>query len=424
MTDNRLDWFVKARFGLFVHYGLYSLLERGEWVLNRERIALDEYQKLAKDFTAENFDADAICDLALETGMKYVNLTTMHHDGFRLYDTELSDFNSVNACGRDLVAEFVEAARKRDLKVALYHSLNNWMDQPDAVAALEDQAAYEEFITKTHQRIRELVTRFNPIDVLWYDGWWPFNADQWQSEKMNEMVLGIQPHILFNGRNCLPGDFATPEGHMSAPTPWRPWEACITFNENWGYHVGDHNWKSPEHIVGLLAKAAAGKGNLLFNIGPKGDGSIPQQSADILKAVGQWLKRNGKCVFDTDLFTFDLQLREPHHRADWSHQGPFTAKGNCLYHIVRYWPGEVSTIGGIQTKVKRVSLLGSGEEFPFQQSDDRLVIRNLPTEPPDPVSPVLQIECDSPPEIYLAGGMRIPNAPHPMYDPVASDIKL
>lgn len=421
--DKKLDWFVKARFGLFVHYGLYSMLGHGEWAMNRERIAPEEYRQLANDFRPDKFDADEICDLALEAGMKYVNLTTMHHDGFRLYDTALTDFNSMQACGRDLVQEFVDAARKRDLKIALYHSLNNWMDQPDAVAALETAEAYEKFITNTHARIKELVTKFNPIDVMWYDGWWPFTADKWQSVKMNQMVREIQPHILFNGRNCLPGDFATPEGHMSAPTPWRPWEGCLTFNEHWGYHVGDNEWRSPEEIIGLLTSAAANCGNLLFNIGPKGDGSIPTASINILKTVGEWVKNNRECIFDTELFVFGLREREAHHRSDWIAGGSFTAKGNNLYHIIRYWGGERQVIAGLNCKVKHIIMLGSDAELKFTQTDGKIVLEGLPETAPS-LCPVIRLECDREPAVALGGGMRIPNVPHPHYDPVTSDLQL
>lgn len=418
----KTDWFVKARFGLFIHYGLYSILERGEWVMNRERLSGEEMLALAKQFNPVNFDTDRICDLAVNAGMRYINLTTMHHEGFRLYDTELSDFNAKHYTGRDLVEEIVDAARKRGLKVSLYHSLNNWTDKPDAVDALESKDAYEEFIGNTFARIKELVTRFNPIDVMWYDGWWPFNADRWQAKKMNAMVRKIQPHILFNGRNGLPGDFGTPEGHMSAPSPWRPWEGCITFNDHWSYHCGDHHWKGADEVVSLLATAAADCGNLMLNIGPRADGSIPEASVEILSRVGRWMEGNGEAVRDTDRFTFGLMKREG-HAGDWSHQGPFTRKGKCLYHLVRYWPGSRLVVAGLNTKVKQVSFLHSGQALKFTQQNGKVIVHDLPEAAPDPICTVIKFVCADVPEMYLAGGMRIPGVAHPPYDPCPSDIQ-
>lgn len=417
---NSASWFEDARYGLFVHYGLFSLLERGEWVMNRESIPREEYAALASSFTAENFDADAICDLAVQAGMRYIVLTTMHHDGFRLYDSKLSSFNSVTACGRDLTREIIEAARHRGLKVGLYHSLNNWMDQPDAVAALENPADYETFIHNTLERIRELVTLYNPIDVLWYDGWWPFDAAGWQSEKMNAMVREIQPHILFNGRNGLPGDFATPEGHLGAPTPWRPWEACITLNNNWGFHRGDEEWKTPAQAIDMLITCAQGKGNLLLNIGPRGDGSVPQASVQVIREVGRWLEQNGAAIYDTELFTWDLRERGA-HRSDWNHHGPLTCKGNDLYQFVRRWPGNQLVIGGLECQVQSVTNLATGESYAFEQQNGRLVVSGLPDEPPA-LCPVLRLSCDHPPVIYQCAGMRVPRVDHPHYDPCESDI--
>ncbi len=413
-----MTWFVNARYGLFVHYGLYSLLSRGEWLMNRERLTREEMSALAARFTAERFDAERICDLAVAGGMRYIILTTMHHDGFRLYDTELSDFNTMRYCGRDLVAEVVTAARARGLRIALYHSLNNWTDEPDAVAALESPDAYEAFIANTFARLRELVTRFNPIDVMWYDGWWPFTAEQWRGAAMNAMLRAVQPHLLFNGRNGLPGDFSTPEGHMSAPRPWRPWEGCMTHNDHWGFHAGDQRWKDPEEVLSLLAAAAAGNGNLVLNVGPRGDGSIPEHSVEIIEAVGRWLGKYGECIYGTDPFTYGLMDRDGHN-GDWSHNGPFTLRGRSLYQIVRYWPGNELVIAGLDTEVERVELLGAGP-CRFRQQDGKVTVFDLPT--PDHPCPVLRVDCREVPQMYLTGGMRVPQVPHPPYDPCPSDL--
>jgi len=420
-----IDDFTDLRYGLFIHYGLYSLLERGEWVWNREAIDREDYVGLRSRFTAERFDADALCRMAKDAGMRYVVMGTMHHDGFRLYPTELSDFHIGNsaATGRDLVAEIIAAARKQGLGVGLYHSLNNWYDSPDAVDALEDSEAYNRFIESTHARLRELVTRYNPIDILWYDGWWPFNAERWQAVAMNAMVREIQPHILFNGRNGLAGDFATPEQHLSTPSPWRAWEACVTLNESWGFHAGDHEWKTPAQVLDLLVKCAQGNGNLLLNVGPKPDGAVPVESVDILRRVGRWLEANREAITPTDLFTFDLQQRGE-HRGDWNFYGPMTARENCLYWMIRRPNQSQAVLCGLEVKAKTVRVLSSGESLPFRQRNGRLEIGGVPQTDVEGLWPAIRIECDAPPRIYQTGGLRVPSVPHPHYDPCPSDILL
>ena len=417
-----IESFVEARYGLFIHFGLYSLLGRGEWVMNREELQTDDLRALADRFNPTAFDAEAIADLAVAGGMKYLVFTTMHHEGFRMYHSELTDFCSTKtAAQRDFVAEIIAAAKKRGLMIGLYHSLNNWFDQPDAVSAWEDRSAYETFIQATHQRIRELVVRYPDIDILWYDGWWPFDARGWRSEAMNAMVREIQPHILFNGRNCLPGDFATPEQHLSAPTPWRPWEACVTLNDNWGFHAGDQHWKSPLDVIRMLIRIAQAQGNLLLNIGPDGLGNVPEESRQIIHKVGQWLKINGECIFNTERWSFDPQHRGD-HRGDWSNHGSFTVRGNSLYFIATSRPVDRLVFTGLEMNVNEVTLLGHGS-ISFNQAGSRIEIplESLPC--PSKDSPqVFRFDCDCPPSIYKTGGTRIPAIDHPRYDPAPSDI--
>jgi len=421
--EENLQDFVSARYGLFIHYGLYSLLGRGEWCLNKELIDVKEYKKLTNSFTAENFDADKICRLAKTAGMNYICLTTMHHEGFMLYDSDLSDFcTTKTACGRDLVAETVAAARKHGLRVHLYHSLNHWTCNPSSADAVETQEAYEKFIDFTFARIKELVTKYNPIDVLWYDGWWPFNADNWRAEEMNKMVLKIQPWIIFNGRNGLPGDFTTPEGHMSAPKPWRPWEACLTLNDSWCYVKGDNNWKSADQVMSMLFSAAKGNGNLLLGIGPEPDGSIPEKAEEIILEVGNWIKSNREALYNTEVFDMGLMERGE-HRSDWSHICEYTVSGNNLYLTVKVWPGKELNITGLNTPPQRVSMLADGQEFPFDYNpvNGKLTIKGLSEQSPG-WRPVFKVECSSAPEIYRCGGMRTPRVPHPPYDPCPSDL--
>jgi len=420
LANPNLTWFTEARFGLFVHFGIYSMIGRGEWVMNRERISPDEYQRLARDFHPDRFDARAICDLAVAAGMRYVVLTTMHHDGFRLYPTRLSDFNAQHICGRDLVGEMVAATQARGLRIGLYHSLNNWMDQPDGVAAVEDPVARERFIANTHARCVELAERY-PMDVFWYDGWWPFNADGWQAEALNAKIRAIRPNVLFNPRNGLPGDFATPEGHMGAPAPWRPWEACLSINDSWGFHAGDHTWKTPGQVVDLLAAAAAGRGNLLLNVGPQGDGSIPKPAEATLRAVGSWLRIHGQAVFGTTaVWSFGLMARGD-HRGDWLSHGPCTVKGHALYLFLRRWPGRTLTVAGLPGQVLRAMLVGKGP-CTVRQDGERIHIEGLPDEPSDPVCPVLRLDLDREPCLELGGGMRVPQVPCPPYDPCPSEV--
>ncbi len=423
MSTPSTHWFEQARYGLFLHYGLYSLLERGEWVMNREGIPPDEYRKLRERFRAEGFDAGAIADLAVAGGMRYIVFTTLHHEGFRLYDTALSDFSAPRSpAGRDLVAEIIAAARERGLKIGLYHSLNNWSDQPDGVAALEDPQAREQFLDATFARLRELVTRYNPIDILWYDGWWPFSADGWRAREMNAVVREIQPHILFNGRNGLPGDFATPEQHLATPSPWRPWEACVTLNQSWGYHAADAYWKSPTQVIELLARTAQGRGNLLLNLGLRPDGSLPPEGAETVRAVGQWLRANGEAIFDTDLWTLDAHHRGEAHRADWCNHGPMTARGNTLYLIATKEPRTPYALSGFETAVQAVHRVDTGEPIVFRQEGPRLHLTPPPALEPGALPRVYRITCEGPVALYWTGGMRVPSVPHPRYDPVASDI--
>jgi len=418
------QWFKDARYGLFIHYGLYSLPGRGEWVLNRERIPVEDYKKLADVFTADRLDFDTLLGQAKNAwGMRYATLTCKHHDGFCLYDSALTDFTAVKTrCGRDLVAEFVGACRRHGLRISLYHSLNDWTAAPNAVDALErPEACYQDFIDFAHGQIREILTRYGKIDVMWYDGWWPFDGNGWQAEKLNAMVRALQPGILVNGRCGLPGDFDTPEKHITASAEDRPWESCVSLNDNWGYHKGDHAWKSPKAVAEMLRQCAAGCGNLLVNVGPRGDGTIPQEAVDCLDRVGKWLERNGEAVFHTDRFTFDLNNRL-HGRGDFGHSGGFSAAGNAFYWHIRHWPGTPLVLAGVKATVTDVSELSTNKTYPFQQEGNRVVVKNVPEEWDTPMPVVFRFRTREQPRLYLCGGYRTPQVDHCRYDPVPSDL--
>lgn len=415
-----IDEFVSMRYGMLIQYGLYSQLGRGEWVMNREQISPEEMYEIAKTFAPVNFDADAICRLAVEAGMKYIVFTTMHHEGFCLYNTELTDFNSFKMCGRDLVAEIVAACRKHGLKIGLYHSLNNWYEQPDAVAALESKTDYDIFISKTFARLKELVEKFKPVDIIWYDGWWPFDAEGWQAEKMNAMLREIQSDLLFNGRNCLAGDYATPEKHFDIPQPYRPWETCIPMSDTWCFQYGNVCYKQPYQIISMLEFAAVNKGNLLLNVAPRGDGSFQDEAVRILQDVGAWLRNGGnEALTDCEPMPFAPMLPQANDRGDWDPQVDFTCKGNNLYLISKYQP-KYYALTGLQNKVLNLSCCG--ENIPFKQTENKFSF-DVPLKFQNVTCPVFKVECDSPPVIYRTGGMRIPKVEHPRYDPITPDIK-
>ncbi|HRS72863.1 MAG TPA: alpha-L-fucosidase, partial [Anaerohalosphaeraceae bacterium] len=233
------------------------------------------------------------------------------------------------------------------------------------------------------------------------------------------MVRSLQPGILVNGRCGLPGDFSTPEGHIASSETM--WESCMTMNNNWGWHAGDNNWKSPKTVCQLLRQAASGRGNLLLNIGPKPDGSIPQPCIDILNKVGEWLKLNGQSIYDSE--RFDVDAYTSRGRSDWTHHGFFTARGNNFYLHLHSWPGKTLILTGIQCKVKEISLLASGKKYQFVQNFQKLAI-NLNEDFHDMSMPVvLHFKTESPPSIYRSGGYRDPNVPHCRYDPLPSEVK-
>ncbi len=384
--EQRMKWWHEAKFGMFIHWGLYSVLGRHEWVMENEGIPVAEYEQLAKRFVPKPNAARDWARLAKRAGQKYMVMTTKHHEGFCLFDSKLTDYCAPKqACGRDLVREYVEAARAEGLRVGFYYSLMDW-HHPDGARCATDEAARKRFVEYIHGHVRELLTNYGKIDILWYDVSWPLNAQGWESERMNEMVFKLQPEIIVNNRNQLPGDFSTPEQRIQAEKTGRAWEACMTMNGSWGYHAADDDWKTPKTIVRNLATCARGGGNYLLNIGPKPDGSIPVESVNIMTAVGKWVGRNSESIYGTDRCGVGR-----------SNFAGFTRKGNTLYIHVHFWPGDTVAIGGLTCKVKSAKLLATGKSVDFQQDRFRVRFTGLPkTAPDDPVT-VIAAECDSEP---------------------------
>ena len=391
--ERRLKWFREARFGMFIHWGLYSQLGRHEWVMNRERIPVEEYEKLASTWKPKPNAAGDWAKLAKRAGMRYMVMTTKHHEGFCLFDSKLTDYNAAKCGpGRDLVAEFVEAARAEGLKVGFYYSLMDW-HHPDGARCKKDEAARRRFVDYIHGQVRELCTNYGKIDIMWYDVAWPLDAEEWESAKMNAMVRQLQPDIIINNRSKLPEDFDTPEQHITPSREGRAWEACMTFNDSWGYTPIDTNYKSAWHVVSMLRQVAAGGGNLLLNIGPKPDGSVPEICEQELLKVWEWLQQYGPAVYEAT---------DPIEQ-EWMITGAFTRKGNTLYFHCNRWPGEELAIGGLVNKVLKARLMG-GPEVKFTQVRDRLVLHGLPKEAPNPLATVIELKVEGEPRQVLGPG--------------------
>jgi alpha-L-fucosidase len=382
--ERRMKWWHEARFGMFIHWGLYSTLGRHEWVMENEGIPVAEYEQLAKNFKPKPNAARAWAHLAKQAGQKYMVMTTKHHEGFCHFNSKLTDYCAPKqGPGRDLVAEYVEAARGEGLRVGFYYSLMDW-HHPDGARCATDEQARRRFVDYIHGQIRELLTNYGKIDILWYDVAWPLDTQGWESEKMNQMVFQLQPDIIVNNRNKLDGDFATPEQRIQAEQ--RAWESCMTMNDSWGYHKADDNWKTPKTVVRNLITCAHDTGNYLLNIGPKADGSIPEESVRILTAVGKWMERNGQTIYQTE----KCQPRR-------SNYASFSRKGNTLYMHVHFWPGETVALGGLMNQVKSARLLATGQEVKFEQDKFRVRFVKLPAKAPDDPVTTLAIECDSEP---------------------------
>ena len=382
--ERRIQWWREAKYGMFVHWGLYSLLCRDAWAMGDEDIPLEEYVALAKRFQPQPNAAREWARLARKSGMKYMVMTAKHHEGFCLFDSALTDYCAPKqGPGRDLVKEYVDAARAEGLRVGLYYSLMDW-HHPDWLHVKEDEAARKRFIQYTHGQIRELMSNYGKIDILWYDMAVPLDAKGWESEKMNKMVFDLQPEIIVNNRNLLAGDFSTPE--QSTQATKGDWESCMTMNDTWGYVTNDHNWKSPHQLLQNLVECARDGGNYLLNIGPRADGSVPGPSVHILGDIGRWLESNGAAVYGTQRCFF------PHGDIC-----AFTRKNNTLYIHVYFWPGEALAIGGVTTAIKSAKLMATNQPVTFTQKGRQLIITGLPATPLDDLLTVIEVECESEP---------------------------
>ena len=273
---------------------------------------------------------------------------------------------------------------------------------PDGAICATNEAARKRFVAYTHGLIRELMSNYGKIDVLWYDVDWPLTPEQWESKKMNDMVFKLQPDIIVNNRNGLPGDFSTPEQHIHASEKGRAWETCMTINDSWGYQKADDDFKSTKTIVSNLIQCAHGGGNYLLNIGPKPDGSVPEEEVKVLEETGKWMDKNGPTIYESERF-----------EGGGIPFANFTRKGKTLYIHVHFWPADtpaakwlsffrpttVVAIGGLRTKVKSARLFASGKKVDFRQDDISIQFTGLPIQAPDQPVTVIEAQCESEPVV-------------------------
>ncbi len=401
-SKQRAEWFTSARFGMFIHWGLYALLGRGEWVMKRDGIPPDEYAGLARQWNPRSFSPESWCLTARNAGMKYMVFTTLHHDGFALFDTKTDAFNSMNTpANKDFVAEFVAACRKYDLGVGLYYSLVDWRfieNGKDPAREAEKMKAL------AYDQIRELMSNYGAIDILWYDGACcplkdnPGNEDVaafWEAEKLNAMVRELQPDILINNRSGIDEDFGTIEGVniIRPPQGADAWEACMTLGDDdfsyWGYCRGAVNRRTPAQALLLLLHTLEFGGNFLLNVSPDPDGILPAWQQEILSVVGSWVHENQEAVYGTK--ATNLARKTPN-----SHQGNscgfFTAKGDALYFYLYEWPGRETRIPLLQKEISSVTVLKTKQALPFHRDQTgALVISGLPENPIDPLCTVLKL---------------------------------
>jgi len=403
----RMRCFHEARFGLFIHWGLYSLLGRGVWAMHNDRIPVAEYAKLADQFKPKKFDANAWAELAVEAGMKYAVLTTRQHDGFCLFDSEVSDFTSIKAAAnRDFVAEYVAACRAAGLKIGFYYSLLDWRF-PGYFESEKYRESSEAMIQQAHDQVRELLTNYGKIDMIFFDGWWSQNflapreemAVFWRSRQLLAMVRRLQRHVVVNDRTGLPGDYTTPEQEMpifaSPVGRGRAWEVCQTigdYSQSWCYqrYTARPIRKSAGQLILQLATLARWEGNMLLNVGPKPDGTIPKEDADRLRAIGKWLRVNGEAIYGSQCSPIP-----------GNSVGQWTFKGATGYLHLPCWPGEELILTRVEGRPKSAKLLATGKRVALQYDRERgrITLSGLPRRPPELDLPVIKVEFDGRPKL-------------------------
>lgn len=425
--QERTEWFRHARFGMFIHWGVYAIPARGEWVRNKEKLSVEEYQPYFAGFNPVDYNPAEWAAIAKDAGMKYVVMTAKHHDGFCLFDSKYTDYKATNTpAGRDLIKEYVEAFRAAGLKVGFYYSLLDWHhpDYPhygDGIHPMSNSEEwkdvehnFENYVDYMHNQVRELTTNYGEIDIMWFDfSYGEMRGEKWRATELVNMVRELQPGIIIDNRlggniesidpEPYAGDFEGPEqviphkpivDELGRPIPW---EACITLNNNWGYATND-DYKSAKDVVRTLVNVTSKGGNLLLNVGPDARGNIPRKSIEILEKVGDWMDLNSESIYGCGIAPFP--------KPEW---GRFTMKGDTLFaHITDINIGQYY-MKGMKGKITEGRLLFDDREIfigPYWHGkrsyiDEDDIFFNLGNPPqwtfqvPDPVDTVVKFKVVS-----------------------------
>ncbi len=394
-STDRAAWWREARFGMFIHWGVYSVpadatnlkgeLGAAEWYLTNKQAQIADYEKFAAQFNPTKFDAAAWVRIAKDAGMKYIVITSKHHDGFCLFDTQLTDWCITKATPfkRDPLKELADECRKQGIRLCFYHSIMDW-HHPDYLPRRSWEkdtrpatgADFDRYVAYMKGQLKELLTNYGPIGVLWFDGEWEDTWTHARGADLYDYVRGLQPDILINNRvdkgraqggitagGDFRGDFGTPEQEIPGTgfADGRLWESCMTINNTWGYATNDHDWKSSETLIRHLCDIAHKGGNFLLNVGPTATGEFPPEITQRLADMGAWLKHNGPAIYGTSPSPFKRL----------SFDGRCTRKGDTLYLHVFHWPTGGLVLTGLQTAVKSARALADGQTLEVQALPDQ-----------------------------------------------------
>jgi len=448
--DQRMKWWRDAKFGMFIHWGVYSVPagewngtvrkdKPSEWIMAYADIPIDQYETLAPKFNPEKFDAAEWVNIAKQAGMKYMVITAKHHDGFAMYDSKVSDYDIVDSTpyGKDVIAELSRECKKAGIKFCTYYSILDWhhpSQEPTRVGLDADADTFDIYGNNTMKegqkeeyrkfmmaQLNEIITQYDP-EVLWFDGGWVKWWNHQDGRDLQKYIRDLKPTIIHNNRigidEDLNEDYGTPEGYIPDGGLDYDWETCMTMNESWGYKRSDSNWKSTKLLIFNIIDIASKGGNYLLNVGPSEEGLIPQPSIERLKQIGNWLEVNGQAIYGTTAWSKrkegptditllslyetqydtseDEKISEPVYTAE---DIVFTSKGDTLYAICLAWPKEKVLIKSLGTKtlpdikILSVSMLGVEENLKWQLSEEGLII-SAPKQKPCDYAFVFKIDLD------------------------------